>query len=287
MTQTEDNEVLKTRLYEKPNFNPLACPYVKPRHSIENKMKIEKEISITIDYLNRGVVGFDELKDHLQNNILSMVTDFYKKLESTFVKCIRCYHFQFESNRKWNDNMFNLATPIMNNYLKGDCLFKADSKDQQRLAQATTEIIQKMQKDIMTVHERDVKHQASAAWESTIISYEQSQNAPLLAAWCELHELNTLQKKGQVLNIIQRAHDLVCKFAFPDAVKKCRQELDNIMESLVFEQDEAHVMQLSLPFFKEEFTFCRDSELPSKSKEQVMTSTSTPQTPATSKREVI
>ena len=78
MTQTEESDNLATLLCRRPNFNPLSCAYVRPRLSMANNFKIEKDDSITIDFLRRGVPGFGDLKEYIQTNIMSMITEIHK-----------------------------------------------------------------------------------------------------------------------------------------------------------------------------------------------------------------
>ena len=90
MTQTADADELALGLLKLPKFNLLSCNYVRPCHSTDNNLKIEKDEPIPIDPLKRGIVGFESFEIYLQTSV-SMISGFLNYLTTALVKCIHVY----------------------------------------------------------------------------------------------------------------------------------------------------------------------------------------------------
>ena len=51
-----DTETLERMLLSKPTFNPAFCKAVKPKKCEDNPFKVEKDVVLSLDYLNRSTI---------------------------------------------------------------------------------------------------------------------------------------------------------------------------------------------------------------------------------------
>ena len=276
LTQSEDNEALEDQIQSRPTINPELCMYVTPKRN-ENSLKVEKDITLTKDFLSRGVHGYKELPNHLQDDILSKCEQFNPVLQKSYVASIRLYHMQYTSRTNWNSNLYNLELPDINNYLKGSCHFATVPDDQKsRLTQGTKDLIQTFSMSMYTLHEKTLIDLATNEYLLMLSVFATFQAWPQHAAYCDAHALKTLSEKQDVLRAFQSALNLVCKFAFPLACKTCANLLDDIMRLQEFEEGETHQVQITLPNFDEELIFKRLCPLPAVKKPDVAKPTGPP-----------
>ena len=73
-TLTSDSDELEKLFLTKPTFNLCYCNYVEPRLKIDNHSKIVKDLSLSICFLSRGIHGFSQLSQLLQNEILFLLS---------------------------------------------------------------------------------------------------------------------------------------------------------------------------------------------------------------------
>ena len=50
-TQTDDNDELGKLFIKRPTANPVRCAYVTPKRSEPNSLKVDKDKTLTIDFL--------------------------------------------------------------------------------------------------------------------------------------------------------------------------------------------------------------------------------------------
>jgi len=256
-TQTDDNEQLAKQLSKHPLLNPAKCTFVPPRKNEENSLKVEPDKALTVNFLERGVNGFSGLPGHLRDAIFSQCEQFHPILVKAYIACIKLYHIQ-SNKHSWNDNMYNLKLPNLDTYLT-DSLFVAESEEvKTRLTRLTSEHIQTFSLSMYKQHEKHLADQAGAAHALMLVSYDTCQSYPLMAAWCDLHDLQSLSDKLNALRILQDSLNYVCKFAFPAACKTCSSLLDSITSKLEFQPGELHQVQFLVPLIGEELLFKRD-----------------------------
>ena len=117
-TQTDDNDELTKMFIHRPTTNPVKCAFVTPKKSDPNSLKVDKDLTLTIDYLSRAVVNFKDLPNHLQQDILSKCNDFYKILLKTYISSIRLYHIQYIGKHEWVFRLYYLQLPDVTKYLQ-------------------------------------------------------------------------------------------------------------------------------------------------------------------------
>jgi len=278
-TETDDNEALEKQLLKRPTFNPVLCEYVIPKRNDLNSLKVEKDITLTLDFLSRGVIGFKELPTHLKEDILSKCESFNPVLQRAYVLSIRLYHFKYSSKRNWDSRLYNLQLPNIEKYLE-DSYFVVDSVDQKsKLKQRCGELINNFTMGMYSLHEKFLTDHATNEFEFMMATYGTLRSMPLSAHYCDLHLLKNFQEKEEALRILQSSFNLVCKFAFPAACKTCGGLLDNILRNQEFEPGETHQVLLDLPLFEEEILFIRASPLPAEPKTGSKSPVTTSHTP--------
>ena len=197
LTQSEDNEALEAQILTRLTINPALCTYVTPKRNETNSLKVAKDITLTKDFLNRGIDGYKELPNHLQDDIFSKCEQFIPILHKAYVSSIKLYHMQYTSRNNWNSRMYNLELPDINNYLKGNCHFATVSDDQkERLTQGTKELIQTFSMSMYALHERTLTNLATNDYLHLLTVFATFQAWPQHAAYCELHALKTLLAIG-------------------------------------------------------------------------------------------
>ena len=278
LTQTEDNMHLETLLFKRPKFNPVLCSYVPPKQCEGNSLKVERDATLTIDYLSRGFEGFKDLSNHVQPEIVAKCEQFGKILQAAYVKCIRLYHMKHSGRNNWDNQLYNVRLPDISEYLK-DSYFVTESNEQKtRLSVKTNDLINNFSAAMYSLHEKEYQDHAENAFAFMLSTYETYQSLPMMAAWCDVHDLKELANKVVVLNALQLSLDHVCKLAFPAACATCANLLDNLLRMIDFEPGEPHQMLISLPKFDEILLFKRERPLPSletpkESKESARTTT--------------
>ena len=277
LTQSEDNTALELQMLTSLTVNPVLCLHVTPKRNETNSLKVEKDTTLTKDFLSRGDNGFKHLANHLQDDILSKCEQFIPILQKAYVSSIRLYHMQYTSRSNWNSHMYNLELPDINKYLKGGCYFATVSDDQkERLTQGTRNLIQTFSMAMFTLHEKTLTDHATNEYLHMLTVYATFQSWPQQAAYCDAHALKTLPEKEDVLRAFQTGLNQVCRFAFPLACKTCSNLLDDIMRLQEFEEGEAHQVQITLPNFNEELLFQRLCPLPAVAKPDVANPTGPP-----------
>jgi hypothetical protein len=115
---------------------------------------------------------------------------------------------------------------------------------------------------LYSLHEKEYNDHAENAFTFMMQTYATYHSMPLVAAWCDLHDLRVIHDKEVVLDHLQSSLNLVCKFAFPVACKTCGNLLDNILRTLEFEPGQIHQVLVALPKFDEDLLFQRSNPLP-------------------------
>ena len=260
-TQTDDNDMLSDILNKRPTFNPVHCDFVSPKRSL-NSLKVEQDITLTIDYLSRGIEGFHLLPTHLQTDILAKSLEFQSILHKAYVSCIKLYHLQYTGKLAWDPKLYNLEIPDITQYLQGS-YYTTESDDQTaKLKHRTNDLINNFVMNMYSLHEKNHNDQASIDFEFMMSTFFTLQEMVMNAAYCDLHELTNYADKVKVLTAQQKALNFVCTFAFPSACKTCSKLLDHILRQQQFEPGEDHQALILLPKFEEEILFKRLCPLP-------------------------
>ena len=266
LTQTTGDNAELQNLFESTTFYPAHCEFVQPKKNDLNSLKVDKDIALSLDYLSRGVHGFNELQTYLKGDILSKCESFNPLLQKAFVYSIRLCHLNYIVSLGWETKLFNLQLPQIETYLQ-DSFFIAETEEQtSKLKQRTDQFISNFSREIYSIHERFYTDHAIAEYEVMRATYGTIRSMPTCPAYCDLMQLTDLDSKKKVLTEIQQALHLVCKFAFPAACQTCSKLLDNILRKQVFAPGEPHQVLLTLPMFDEEMLFIRPSPLPAEPK---------------------
>jgi hypothetical protein len=278
--QTAGDNIELQNLFENPTFNPAHCEFVQPKRNDLNSLKVDKDIALSLDYLGRGVHGFNDLPSYLKDDILLKCDTFNPVLQKALVYSIRLCHLKYTVSLGWETKLFNLQLPRIETYLQ-DSYFVTETEDQtSKLKQRTDQFINNFSKEMITMHEKYSTEHAFAEFEVMKATYGSIRSMPLCPAYCELMELTDLDSKKKALTALQQALNLACKFAFPAACQTCSDLLDNILRKQDFAPGEPHQVLLALPMFDEEMLFIRPSPLPAEPKPAgKATSTVTAQTP--------
>ena len=263
-TQTDDSEELEKLFLSKPTFNSCYCNYVEPRLKIDNELLIDRDLSITICFLTRGVHGFSQLSQLLQNEILFCCLELEKSQISAFKRSILLYHYtKMHLKPTWDSNWYNLELPNIDNYLKGKSFFKPDSEEHhKRLTDHANICISQFITSMNKYHLDELKSQSENAYEYTKQVYKTYQDLILSTDWVTKHSLTDISEKKNALRCMQDAFNFVCKFSFPAALKQCTTELDNLVKLMDFKPGEIPEMALVLPHFELTLIFRRESPIP-------------------------
>jgi len=256
-TQTDDTDELKKQFHHGPLLNPAKCTFVSPRKSDDNPLKVEPDITLTKNFLDRGVNGFIDMPIHLRDAIFLYCESFHDTLTKAYVACIKLYHIQSYKGG-WNDRLYNLKLPDLSSYLK-ESLFVAESEDIKAwLTRKTSEHITQFASSMYTDHLKRISDHATVSHATMLDTFDTYQSYVTSAAWCELHDLKSLSDKEDILRILQESLDYVCKFAFPEACKACSALLDDIINKLEFQPGETYQVQLRVPLIDEDLLFKHD-----------------------------
>ena len=95
LTQSVDNEALASQMQSRPTINPVLCTHVTPKRNETNSLKVEKDITLTKEFLSRGVYGYKELPTHLQDDIFSKCEQFIHILQKAYASSIRLYYMLY------------------------------------------------------------------------------------------------------------------------------------------------------------------------------------------------
>ena len=260
-TQTEGDNIELQLFFEIPKFNPAHCEFVQPKRNELNPFKVDKDITLSLDFLSRGVHGFKELPTYLKDDILLKCESFVPVLHKAYVYSIRLCHLKYIGSIGWETKLFNLQLPQIETYLQ-DSFFVTETEEQSsKLKEKAEQLINKFSIDLYSMHERYYTDHAIAQYEVMKATHGTIRSMPLCAAYCHLMELVNLASKKTALIALQQALNLVCKFAFPAACHTCSNLLDNILRKQVFAPGEPHQILLTLPMFDEEMLFIRPSPL--------------------------
>jgi hypothetical protein len=91
-------------------------------------MKVEKDITLSVDFLSRGVPNLSNLTNDLQVVTLTHCQAFEKLLFDAYVKCLKAYHISWSfSTNTWSDDWFGIKLPNIDTYLDGNTLTNPDN----------------------------------------------------------------------------------------------------------------------------------------------------------------
>ena len=275
-TQTPDNDELEKLVSEKPTFNPAHCYFIQPKKNDSNSLKVEKDITLSLDFLSRGIPGFNELPAHLKDDILSKCDTLHPVLQKAFAASIRLYHFQYIRSLGWNDKLFNLKLPQIATHLQDSYFITGSEEEKLKLRQRTEEFINQFSMGIYSIHEQNYADHALIDYEVMIATYNTLASMTMCAAYCDLHQLLDIASKKETLSATKQALNFVCKFSFPAACIDCGDLLDDILRKQEFAPGEPHQVLLELPRFEEEILFVRPRPLPAEPKPAGLATTQTP-----------
>ena len=204
-TQTEGDKKELQNLFENTTFNPAHCEFVQPKKNDLNSLKVDKDIALTLDYLGRGVHGFNELPTYLKEDILSKCESFIPVLHKAFVSSIRLCHLKYIVSIGWETKLFNLQLPQIETYLQ-DSFFVTETEEQtSKLKQRTEQFIDNFSRETVALHERHYTDHAIANYEVMKATYGTIRSMPLCAAYCDLMKLTDLDSRKKALTVIQLA----------------------------------------------------------------------------------
>ena len=242
---------------KRPTANPVKCAFVTPKRSDPNSLKVDKDKTLTIDYLSRAVDNFKDLPNHLQEDILSKCNEFYKILLKAYISSIRLYHIHYIGKHEWVPRQYNLQLPDVTKYLQNSYFVTESEEQQSALKARTNEHVKQFISNMFITHEKSIMDHAINNYECMIVTFHTYQEAVQNAVYCELHDLTNLEYKVKVLKATQASLNYVCVFAFPTAVDSCSSILEHILSKQISEGEEAQEMLCTLMLFEEEFLFRR------------------------------
>jgi hypothetical protein len=170
-------------------------------------MKVEKDITLSVDFLSRGVPNLSNLTNDLQVVTLTHCQAFEKLLCDAYVKCLKAYHISWcFSTNTWSNDWFGIKLPNIATYLDGNTLTKPDNEQKcTEFKNHTTSLISDFSTSMKRYHKHEIELSAKAAYEAMMTYFHDIQSLVLNTDFCDKHQLDSVDMKEGTLLAIQQA----------------------------------------------------------------------------------